>query len=89
MKSILTPQQQGNLFTELGNIIKFDDACCIEGCDNTLKHTRMILEEYLSITGDFLDEVINEINSGGGYCDCEVLMNYASSEYSYFVNDAL
>ncbi len=42
-----------------------------EYCDNTLAHT----EDFLESKKLNKKKVIKWLNSKGGYCDCEVLMN--------------
>lgn len=84
-QSLLTPEQQEILATKLNQVVQFKGHRIV-GCDCTLKQTRQILKG-LSITGGCLEAVIKEINDGGGYCDCEVLMNYMSSQYSHLEDD--
>ena len=84
-RSLLTQKQQQSLADQLSQIIQFKDDCVV-GCDCTLKHTRRILRE-LHITGQLLEDVLDEIQNGGGYCDCEVLSNYLSSPYSQLPDD--
>lgn len=43
-----------------------------ESCDNTLKYTKKWVEDNFP---NQYDEIIEEIEDEGGYCDCEVLMN--------------
>ena len=43
------------------------------GCDNTLKYTEICLKDMLP--PDRYEAAIEEIQSMGGFCDCEVLLN--------------
>ena len=51
----------------------------MSACDGTLILTESWLEK-MGICGDRKDAVVKEIQNGGGYCDCEVLINYLSPE---------
>ena len=42
-------------------------------CDGTLRYTKKWLGK--NISEDMRDAVLEEIENGGGFCDCEVIMN--------------
>lgn len=42
-------------------------------CDGTLRYTKAWLEK--NIPSEMRDDVLAEIEDGGGFCDCEVIMN--------------
>lgn len=64
---VLTRAQAEHLF------IYLDIRLTATGCDNTLHHTELWLRDNLP--ADRFDAAIEEIQSQGGFCDCEVLMN--------------
>lgn len=43
------------------------------GCDGTLRYTREWIKKNVPV--EIRENVIAEIEDGGGYCDCEVIMN--------------
>jgi hypothetical protein len=65
-KGILPPISKNDL-EELFNYVGKKT----EHCDNTLAHT----EDFLESKKLNKNKVIKWLNSKGGYCDCEVLMN--------------
>ena len=64
---ILSEENVQKLFAYLEEQL---DAC---GCDHTLRHTEQWLKE--NISAELYENVIEEINDMGGYCDCELLLN--------------
>ncbi len=64
---VLTYDQVFQLFSYLEN--RLAEA----GCDNTLKYTEICLKDMLP--PERYEAAIEEIQSMGGFCDCEVLMN--------------
>jgi hypothetical protein len=42
-------------------------------CDGTLRYTKKWLEK--NIPAEQHDAVLEELENGGGFCDCEVIMN--------------
>ncbi|MCC8126694.1 MAG: DUF2695 domain-containing protein [Clostridiales bacterium] len=51
-----------------------DSRCVLSRCDGTLKHTVNWVKDH--IPENDRAGVLEEIRLGGGYCDCEVKMNY-------------
>ena len=42
-------------------------------CDGTLRYTKKWIEK--NIPAEMREDVLAEIDDGGGFCDCEVIMN--------------
>lgn len=64
---VLNYDQVFQLFSYLENRL------AAAGCDNTLKYTEICLKDMLP--PDRYEAAIEEIQSMGGFCDCEVLLN--------------
>ena len=45
----------------------------VADCDGTFKYTKQWLDQ--NVPAERHDEVIEEMQSDGGFCDCEVLIN--------------
>ena len=82
-QNILTPEQAKDLFAflegpegcDFKEDIPGDTSSVTWKCNGTLKMTRAWLYQH----GLPVERVLTWLEQGGGYCDCEVLFNVASS----------
>jgi len=64
--NILTAEERSRLFVFLKEQIS------VYSCDGTLRHTKTWLENNMPANAE---DIIEELESEGGYCDCEVIYN--------------
>ena len=67
-KYLLSKRDVKSLFGYLSKKLSTDE------CDHTLQHTNAWLAKKIE-DENTRQQVLNEIQKDGGYCDCEVLLN--------------